>query len=60
MAMRQLEDKDMVGKTIKSIDNKSVNVVKIEFTDGTKLELWAEAAVYTSGGSIPGIFAEDA
>lgn len=57
--MRTLEDKDLVGKTIKSINNSSVNVVKLEFTDGTKLELWAEGAVYTPMGVIPGIFAED-
>lgn len=58
--MRKLEDKDMVGKTIESMENTAVNVVRLTFTDGTKLELWAEQAVYTSGGSIPGIFAEDA
>ena len=58
--MRKLEDKDMVGKTIQSMENTAVNVVKLTFTDGTKLELWAEQAVYTAGGSIPGIFAEDA
>jgi len=57
--MRNLEDKDLIGKTIKSYDNKSVNVLKLEFTDGTKLELWAEDAVYTPMGNIPGIFVED-
>lgn len=58
--MREVKETDLVGKTIKSIDNKSVNVLKLEFTDGTKLELWAEQAISTQFGDIPGIFAEDA
>lgn len=57
--MRKIKDKDMIGKTIKSIDNKSVNVLKIIFTDGTSLELWAEDAVHTAFGNISGIFVED-
>jgi hypothetical protein len=57
--MRNIEEKDLVGKTIKSIDASSVNVLKLTFTDGTKLELWAEQAVHTNFGDIPGIFAED-
>lgn len=32
---------DLVGKTIKSIDNKSCNVVLIDFTDGTQIMLEA-------------------
>jgi hypothetical protein len=58
--MREVKESDLVGKTIKSIDNGSVNVLKLEFTDGSKLELWAEQAVSTQFGDIPGIFAEDA
>jgi hypothetical protein len=58
--MRKIEEKDLVGKTIKAINNQSVNVLKLEFTDGTSLELWAEDSVYTQYGNIPGIFAEDA
>ena len=57
--MRNIEEKDLVGKTIKSIDASSVNVLKLTFTDDTKLELWAEQAVHTTCGDIPGIFAED-
>ena len=58
--MREVKDTDLVGKTIESIDNTSVNVLKLTFTDGSKLELWAEQAVSTQFGDIPGIFAEDA
>ena len=58
--MREIKESDLVGKTIESIDNKSVNVLKLTFTDGSKLELWAEDAVHTQFGNIPGIFAEDA
>jgi len=57
--MRKLEDKDLVGKTIKAIDNSSVNVVRLTFTDDTSLELWAEDAVHTQFGNIPGIFVEE-
>lgn len=58
--MRDIKESDLVGKTIQSIDNTSVNVLKLTFTDGSKLELWAEQAVSTPYGEIPGIFAEDA
>jgi hypothetical protein len=57
--MRKIEQTDLVGKTVQSISNQSVNVLKLNFTDGTSLELWAEQAVYTQAGSIPGIFVED-
>jgi hypothetical protein len=56
--MRKVEASDLVGKTIKSIDNQSVNVLKLTFSDDTTLELWAEDAVHTQFGNIPGIFAE--
>lgn len=59
MAYRKLEKKDLIGKTVRSFNNDSVNVVKLEFTDGSKLELWAEDAVSTPAGSIPGIFVDD-
>lgn len=40
-----------VGKTVKSVDESCVNCVKIEFTDGTKVSVFAECG---SGGlSIP-------
>lgn len=57
--MRKLEPTDVVGKTIKSMENDSVNVLRLTFTDGTSVELWAEDAVYTPMGNIPGIFVDD-
>lgn len=33
---------DMVGKTIKSIDDSAENCVKIKFTDGAEVEVFAE------------------
>lgn len=57
--MRKLEDKDLVGKTIVAMDNKSANVLWLKFSDGTSAELWAEEGVYTPFGNIPGIFIED-
>lgn len=57
--MRQINDTDLVGKTIKSIDTSSVNVLKITFSDDQVIELWAEHAVETNMGWIPGIFIED-
>lgn len=59
MGMRKPTDRDLLGKTIYTIDTKSTNVLRLNFTDGTSLELWAEMAVYTPCGSIPGIFVED-
>ncbi|HEY5268169.1 MAG TPA: hypothetical protein VII94_03465 [Candidatus Saccharimonadales bacterium] len=56
--MRKIKRSDLVGKTIQRISNRSVNVLKLTFSDGTKLELWAEDAISTPMGSIPGIFAE--
>ncbi len=57
--MRKIQDSDVVGKTVKSVENSSVNVLRLTFTDGTSVELWAEDAVYTPMGSIPGIFVDD-
>lgn len=59
MSYRQPEDKDLVGKTIISIDTTSANVLKMKFSDGTDLELWADDAISTEYGSIPGIFVEE-
>lgn len=47
-----------MGKTIKSIGATSVNVLRLTFTDDTMLDLWAEQAVHTIGGDIPGIFVD--
>lgn len=57
--LRKPIDADLNGKTIKSFDATSANVLKLAFTDGTTLELWAEDAVSTQYGNIPGIFVED-
>jgi hypothetical protein len=35
-----------VGKTIKSVDNKAINVVHFEFTDGSKITLDTERGPY--------------
>jgi hypothetical protein len=56
---RQIQDQDLVGKTIKSIENTSVNVLHLTFSDETTLEIWADVAVSTSFGDIPGIFVEE-
>jgi hypothetical protein len=56
--MRKIRESDLVGKTIEKIDGRSVNVLTLYFTDGTHVELWAEDAINTSAGSIPGIFIE--
>jgi hypothetical protein len=57
--MREIKDSDLIGKTIKGIDHSSVNVLLLVFSDDSTLELWAEEAVSTQFGSIPGIFVED-
>lgn len=57
--LRRIEDKDIVGKTVVSIDAGACNVVRLHFSDGTKLEMWAEDVVQTSYGNIPGILVED-
>ena len=56
--LRKLEESDLVGKTIQSMEHQSVNVLRLRFTDGTSLELWAEDAVSTEYGPLPGIFVE--
>jgi len=57
--MRQITDTDLVGKTIQSIDAKAINVLRLTFTDNSTAELWAEGALMTPAGVIPGIFIED-
>jgi hypothetical protein len=58
--MRKITESDLVGKTVKSIDNSSVNVLRLIFTDDSKLELWADDAVATQYGNVPGIFVDEA
>lgn len=57
--MRQIEFKDLVNKTIKSIDNRCINSLTLYFTDGTSVELVSELSSVTSCGAIPGIFIEE-
>jgi hypothetical protein len=57
--MRKIKKEDLVGKTIVEVENASVNHLVLKFSDGTKAELWAEDAVNTIAGSIPGIFIDD-
>lgn len=61
MAYRKVEPKDLEGKTIApgGVDTSCVNVIKLTFADGTKLDLWAEDAVWTPAGNIPGILVDD-
>lgn len=57
MAMRFTKTADFVGKTIKSINTRAANVWKITFTDGSKIEVWAE----TDGPlRIPTLFVDNA
>lgn len=57
--MRHLQETDLVGKTVVKLDTTAVNCVTIFFADGTSAKLWAEDAVMTPYGNIPGIFIED-
>lgn len=57
--MRKIKESDLLGKTIQSIENTAVNVLRLHFTDGTSSELCAEQSVVTPAGSIPGIFVEE-
>lgn len=61
MAYRKVQSKDFEGKTILKggVDCSTVNMVRLQFTDGTTLDLWAEDALYTEAGNIPGIFVDD-
>lgn len=34
--------KCLIGKTIKSINSKSINMWVMKFTDGSSIQLWAE------------------
>jgi hypothetical protein len=57
--LREIKETDLIGKTIKSIDTSSVNVLKLTFTDDTTAVLWVENVITTSFGNIPGILIED-
>lgn len=54
--MRKVIDKDLVGKTVKAVDSTAVNALVLTFSDDTTLELFAEQAISTIAGTIPGIF----
>jgi hypothetical protein len=59
MIMRALNEGDLAGKTIQSVDTSAVNVTRITFSDGSSLDIWAETAVQTQFGDIPGFFVEE-
>jgi hypothetical protein len=44
------------NKTIVSVDCSSANTWKFDFSDGTSVSIWAEDAILTPCGYIPGIF----
>lgn len=39
---RDVRPEDFVGKTVASVDARACNLIRFEFTDGTKLALEAE------------------
>lgn len=43
MFSRKLEKSDFVGKTIKDVDCRAVNVLKLFFEDGTSIEIDVES-----------------
>jgi hypothetical protein len=57
--LRFIREADLKGKTIKQVDTGAINVMRLTFTDDTTLEVWAEEALTTEMGSIPGIFVEE-
>lgn len=57
--MRPIQPKDLLGKTVTAVYVSAANVVHLTFSDNTTLEVWAEDAVQTQYGNIPGIFVED-
>lgn len=57
--MRRIKDSDIVGKTVKSIENTCVNTMTFFFEDGSKLELEAEQTVRIGDSYIPGIFVSE-
>ena len=59
MAYRELKPDDLVGKTITNVSELATNYVKLHFADGNELDLWAEDAIYTQYGNIPGILVDD-
>lgn len=54
--LKKVNSQELIGKTIKSVGTDAVNVVHLNFTDGTSISLWAE-----SGGgtySIPHVLSD--
>jgi hypothetical protein len=43
---RSVIESDMVGKTVKYINHSAVNVLYIQFTDDSFIELWADSDRY--------------
>lgn len=57
--LRSAEPKDFVGKTVSRIENVAFNTLKLHFSDGTSVELWAETNALCGGLNLPGIFVFD-
>lgn len=52
-------NKALSGKTIASVSVPGINTWTLHFTDGSPVKLWAEVAISTPCGSIPGIFLDE-
>lgn len=59
MALRTLHPQDLLGKTIRHVDTSAVNTTRLDFTDGTSLQLWSETVVLNVQGTISGILVDD-
>lgn len=58
--LRKLKEDDLLGKPgVNRVECDAINSLRIFFTDNSFIELWAEDAVHTPAGYIPGIFIED-
>ena len=49
---------DLVGKTIIAIENDCINVLKLKFSDGTEVDLWADTIPIPSG-ELAGIYIDE-
>ena len=58
-ARRKRINDTFVGKTISAIEAECINTWNFKFTDGTSQKMWAETAINTPYGGIPGILFPD-
>jgi hypothetical protein len=47
MFFLKINQSDLIGKTIKSVNIRAINVAEIIFDDDSKIEIWAEDALFT-------------